>query len=545
MLKNIGILGLFIAAAIALTWPLTLYLGTHLPLGSESVATVPLFNLWTLRWNTLQLFSGYPNYWDAPTFFPNAGSFALSEAMPVTGLIFSAFFSITRNQVAAYNLVLLLGLALNGFSAYLLSRQLSVLQMPALLTGILALSLPFVVRELGVLQLTMLWPIFLTLAALARFRIKRDLISAMGLGLWAAVSMLTSSQYGLFLSLFLILEGVVFFSRDYLTRKTLLNLAAGIVIGAILVLPIVIQQRQLLEAYTRSKSTITNLSAAPLDYLRLDRQSWGESGMPWLRDEGGSGQRLYPGTGLVVSAGMGALAAWNGGRRRWALYFGVGAGLAFGISLGFNLFIGDWQPYEWLYRYYPGFMQLRSPFRLGVFVQVFLVGLASYGVAWLWRWKGKWGNVLTMLLLVFSLGEVSTLPARLAEYPKEQVDAAWVVWMAEQSEGAVIHLPISENRKVPAFEETVIQMLQALEHGHPLANGYSGFSPNAYQQLREDVALFPSEVSVLMLAEMGVRYAVVEAGWFEKKQADEDGVNINRLRLVYEDEEIEIYLIED
>lgn len=544
MVKNIGILGLFIAAAIVLTWPLTLYLGTHLPLGSESVATVPLFNLWTLQWNALQLFSGYPNYWDAPTFFPNAGSFALSEAMPVTGIIFSAFFSITRNQVAAYNLVLLLGLALNGFSAYLLSRQLSVLQMPALLTGILALSMPFVGREMGVLQLALLWPVLLTLAALARFRMKRDLISAMGLGLWAAVSMLTSSQYGLFLSMFLILAGVVFFSREYLTRKTLLNLAAGIAIGAILVLPIVMQQRQLLEAYTRSKSTITNLSAEPLDYLRLDRQSWGASSMPWLRDVGGSGQRLYPGTGLVVLAGLGALAAWKGGRQRWALYCVLGAGLAFGFSLGFNLSIGDWQPYEWLYRYYPGFMQLRSPFRLGVFVQVFFVGLAGYGVAWLWRWKGKWGSVLAMLLLVFSMGEVSTLPARLAEYPKEQVEASWVVWMAEQPEGAVIHLPISKSTKAAAFEETVIQMLQGLEHGHALANGYSGFSPRSYQQLKPDLLLFPSERSMQVLAEMGIRYVVVSPGWIDERQEAGIGADMKSLRLVYSDGDVKIYWID-
>ena len=198
--KIVGILGFYLAIAVTLTWPLAAHLNTHLPLGTESVATVPLFNLWTLQWNTAQLVSGYPNYWEAPIFFPNTGSFALSEAMPFTGLVFSVLYGLLNNAVTAYNLTLLFGLGLNGYAAYLLSRQLSVPQSAALLTGVLAVSLPFVGRELGVLQLTILWPIFLTFVMLLRFNKQRGLSSALGLGVMMAITIFTSSQYGLFLS---------------------------------------------------------------------------------------------------------------------------------------------------------------------------------------------------------------------------------------------------------------------------------------------------------------------------------------------------------
>ena len=45
----------YLVLALVLTWPLAAHLGSALPLGTEPVETVPLFNLWTLRWDQLQL----------------------------------------------------------------------------------------------------------------------------------------------------------------------------------------------------------------------------------------------------------------------------------------------------------------------------------------------------------------------------------------------------------------------------------------------------------------------------------------------------------
>jgi hypothetical protein len=79
-----GASGLYAALAIVLTWPLALRLTTHLPIGAESSPTVPLFNLWTLRWNAERLAEGYRGYWDAPIFHPTTGAFAFSEPQPLT-----------------------------------------------------------------------------------------------------------------------------------------------------------------------------------------------------------------------------------------------------------------------------------------------------------------------------------------------------------------------------------------------------------------------------------------------------------------------------
>ena len=46
---------LYLALAAVVTWPMPLHAGTSLNYGAEPVATVPLFNLWTLRWNEIAI----------------------------------------------------------------------------------------------------------------------------------------------------------------------------------------------------------------------------------------------------------------------------------------------------------------------------------------------------------------------------------------------------------------------------------------------------------------------------------------------------------
>src|SRR5205085_1731885 len=124
------------------------------------------FNLWTLEWNVHSLARGYSGYWDAPIFYPTRGTFALSEAQALTGLVFGALTAAVSG-VTAYNLVLLGALVANAFAARRLFAVLSASEVVATAAGLLALGLSFVWKELGVLQLTMLWPVWLSFTELA------------------------------------------------------------------------------------------------------------------------------------------------------------------------------------------------------------------------------------------------------------------------------------------------------------------------------------------------------------------------------------------
>lgn len=72
-------LAVYFLLALIFTWPLARHIASGIPMGTETVATVPLFNLWTLWWNADRLGALYQGYWDAPIFYPLEGVFAFSE----------------------------------------------------------------------------------------------------------------------------------------------------------------------------------------------------------------------------------------------------------------------------------------------------------------------------------------------------------------------------------------------------------------------------------------------------------------------------------
>jgi hypothetical protein len=189
-------------------------------------------------WNADRLRQGYAGYWDAPIFYPVQGTFALSEPQPLTGLIFSLFDGLGGNPVLAYNLVLLMFLVLNGLAAEWLLRKLGVGPGPAVLGGLLAIGLPFVGNEMGVLQLTAVFPIFLALGFLWHFAQSPGWRPALSVGGWSAAVFWLSGYYGLFLTLFLLLGGLCLARRVHLKGKVVLQLAAGGLLAGLVLLPV-------------------------------------------------------------------------------------------------------------------------------------------------------------------------------------------------------------------------------------------------------------------------------------------------------------------
>ncbi len=203
--------------------------------------------------------------------------------------------------------------------------------------------------------------------------------------------------------------------------------------------------------------------------------------------------------------------------------------------------MGDWRPYELLRDYLPGFSQLRSPFRFGAFVQLFLMGLAGYGLGRLWNWRRPAGAWLGVGIVLLGALEVLALPLRLYAFPSERVmDRPWIGWLAEQPPGAVAMLPFPPSGSARDYQPTVIGMLQGLEHGQPLLNGYTGFFPPGYQRLRVSVQAFPTEESIRLLREAGATYLVVDREYLETRgEADLEGWA--DLELLFRDEEALVY----
>lgn len=61
-----------------------------------------------------------------------------------------------------------------------------------------------------------------------------------------------------------------------------------------------------------------------------------------------------------------------------------------------------------------------------------------------------------------------------------------------------------------AYEGTLVAMLQAFTHRHPLVNGHSGFFPADYLRLRRAMARFPDEETLRLLAQRETRDVCIE-----------------------------------
>jgi hypothetical protein len=521
--------GTFVAVAVAITWPLSLHLGTHVPLGSESAATVPYFNLWTLWWNADRLTYAYQGYWDAPTFAPLKGTFAFSEPQFLTGLMAAPIWLTSQSITLGHNVILLVFLTLNGAATYILMRGLSVDDLPASLTAFIVEALPFVAQEMGVLQLTPLFGILLTLHYTFHYSKTGTVRNAVGLGLSFAVTFLMSGQYALLLSLLLLVLSPIIFQRNLLRWQPLVALFAGVGIGAALLAPIAVRQASFIEGYglERSLNMIENNSAELQDYARLPRATlgyrmWNATVVPM------SGQRLYPGTGIVLLGLWGLVTGLHCRNwRRWTLFFATGVVVALVFSLGPTLDMDvlglpNWQPYELLRTTYPGMQQFRSPFRFGVFAQIFFAMLAGLGLHTLyqnWRWRGR--TYVVIGIAVLALAEVFPAPVTLAEVPTHP-NEDWITWLASQPEGTIVaHVPFPEGGKTSDLEQTTEWMLYQMWHGQRIANGYSGFSPTSYRLLWHEMRNFPSEDSLEILRQRDVSYVLLDRDWLTTEKAQE------------------------
>lgn len=147
---------LFLALAVAATWPLATHLVGHLPLGSEEAATVPLFNLWIMWWNSDRAAAGFADYWQAPIFYPARDALASLSAVAADYLVppQASLFGFTSLAPADHDPVFRLGCGLVTVALALIGA----------IHGLVAL-----VRRFG--RGLPAWPVLLVAAAVALFEI--------------------------------------------------------------------------------------------------------------------------------------------------------------------------------------------------------------------------------------------------------------------------------------------------------------------------------------------------------------------------------------
>lgn len=411
----------------------------------------------------------YENYFFAP--LPNA--IAFNENLFGLSLVFAPFYLASSNPLWAYNLTLLTSLALSVFFTYLLVRRLTDSFHAGLLAGVTFAFCPYVMFELGRIQLVATQWIPLCVLLLHRAIEERKRRDAALLWVAFLLQVGTCLYYAMFLVPLLALLGGVLVYRERPPRRLLLELAGGGVLSAIVALLMVHPYFSLRDAFALERSptfassydgkfgfflnvhetnhtlralhhraeyrgaheeiafpgfltgalVLFSLAAPLLGALRVGARSVGVVALRWLAVLllGALATLLLHSflAGAVVFAlgsawqtKSGMLFPFSGSR---GLYFGL---LLFAVSLFLGLFPCEWRGepvrglYYYLYSYFPGFDGIRKVSRQAVMTTLAFVLLASFGAAWLFaRVKGERGKALLCCgLLGITVFELRTFP---------------------------------------------------------------------------------------------------------------------------------------
>jgi hypothetical protein len=244
----------------------------------------------------------------------------------------------------------------------------------------------------------------------------------------------------------------------------------------------------------------------PLDEVALYSATWddylatgGRLHYQWWSHRWFEGRTaLFPGVAALVLA-LAALAHADlrrDPRVRMMLAIGVtGLALSFGPAL---------PGYAWLHEHVPLFEGLRGVARWGLLPLISIAVLAGFtAAAWERRWNRHtyWAAAALLILAVPTI-EALRAPMSFAGVP--QIPPLYARLAAEAD--VVVELPMYGGASV---SENAAYLVHATRHFRPLVNGYSGFETAAFRERAERWRAFPAPHVLDDMRSIGVTHIVV------------------------------------
>lgn len=297
--------GFFALASILFTWPLAARLARGMPDLYDDK-----FNAWIFHWDFHQFFRDPLHLFDANIFYPDRDTLAFSENLFGAAVFGFPLFAAGASTLVTANVLMLLGMALSGFAAWALARDVTGDPAASLVAGLVYAFLPWRISQLPHVQFQ--WGAFLALLLLFLLRAldrgrKRD---AALFGVFFAWNALTNVHYAMFsgfLVLTVLAHAALTQERGLFLRKVRPVLLAGA--GAcVLVLPFYLPYVRASREYgfVRGEGEIASFSGRPMDFLTAGSQNklYAPLTQKWGRGEGD----FFPGLTAVVLA---AVALWR------------------------------------------------------------------------------------------------------------------------------------------------------------------------------------------------------------------------------------------
>lgn len=486
---RVSALVLFAALAVLHTWPMASDPG-HLTRHDNRDT---ILNEWIVGWVAHQLPRDPLRLFDANIFHPERHTLAYSEPMVVQAVLAMPLLWLGASLVLTYNLLLIAGMALSGWSMALVVRRWTGDWTAGLVAGSLFAFSAHTLSRIPHLQAQHVEFLPMALLAFGRLLEVPTTRNAVTLAGWFILQGLTSVYLLVFSTFALIaaaLARVTDLRRHPLVTLQALGIAglASTVVLAPFLLPYWWVSRDL--GIVRSLGDAENFAASWSAYLTTPARlhaSWSAS----FAD----GNVLFPGAlGLALTlVSLVSGVAWRDRRARMALAAGL-AGLA--LSFGSKL-----PGYGVLYAAMPLLQGIRATARFGWLATFGVAILAGFGVTTLRRRTSSaaWPAVAAILVAVASLESLAA-PLGLSRF--EGIPAVYSR-VPRDTGVVVIELPLPAPRSV---QFNAHYMLNSSEHWQPLVNGYSGLQPPSYYRNLEALAGFPDDAAFAHLRALGVTH---------------------------------------
>jgi hypothetical protein len=475
---------LFLALAIAMTWPLGRGLGRDVP----SDFGDPLFVAWAMAWVMRQAgraltghLDAITHFWDANQLHPEPATLALSDHFVAQALPLAPVYWLTGNPILTLGLAYLLAFTLCGFFMWLFVREITGSSVAGVLAGtIFAFNEFFGSFELAHLQILSAHWMPLVLYFLRRYFESGSRRALTGAVLSQVALNLSSGYYLLMFPPFVVLYVAWELTARglWLNGRTWRNLIlAGLAVGVLtapFVWPYIAAQQRL--GLSRTLVETTSMAAAVDGYLATARRM--------------SVGYVFAGAAILLTL----LMRVNGVRRALPL-FGfalVGLGLSFWLSLGPTpTWAGRTYPgiglYQWLQDVVPGMNAIRVTSRFAVIFLLFLAVLAGMGASLVARLP-RVGVVLVLLAAGTSTALNAPRPFRLNDElapvglrmpepyltPSPEPPAVYRYIASLPDPAVVAEMPFADlwyNTRYLYFSTF---------HWKPLVNGFTSFFPPAF-----------------------------------------------------------------
>ena len=509
--RTVTALFVYAVAACVFTWPLVVH--PRSLFGAIDPTGDPSLNLWTLGWD-LQTLSRHPGWFlnlrvfDAPMFYPAPLTLAYSDDLLLQSLIVSPIYALSHDLVLCYNLLLIASLIASAMAMHLLVREVIGGERAALVGGLIFGFAPYHFTHLLHIQLQALY--FLPLSFLFLHRVLQGgrRFDAIALGLVTGLQTISSVYYGVIGMIGLICVALSWVALDRSSRTWRLLRHGGLaaLVAVLIAAPWSFAYlrigaeagggRNLYETANSSAALTSHLQAPATNLLYGRTNLLRPGGLSHLPFKEGPEQALFVGFVPLVLASLGLIKAR--GERRAAVVYGALALVGVLLSLGPN---GIRPLYALLYRGVFGMSAIRAAARFDVLTLVGISVLAGSGVRWLETSVAAKPWIITAAACALIAIEYCNGTIGFPAPPALTSNAGR--WLKDQpGAGAVICVPMG------SFAANTPCMLQELEHGRPIVNGYSGLRPPFFEALADAANHLPDADALVALHDLGVEFVV-------------------------------------